>query len=58
MEKIVSGYQVIYGGQLDEDVILRKCTNAISYVEKADKGIDGGINSGIPAWGFFFETKE
>ncbi|CBI21316.3 unnamed protein product, partial [Vitis vinifera] len=45
LEKIVSGYQVIYGGQLDEDVILRKCTNAISYVEKADKGIDGGINS-------------
>ncbi|KAJ9683204.1 hypothetical protein PVL29_018976 [Vitis rotundifolia] len=45
LEKIVSGYQVIYGGQLDEDVILRKCTNAISYVEKADKEIDGDINS-------------
>ena len=54
MEKIVSGYQVIYGGQLDEDVILRKCTNAISYVEKADKGIDGGINSGISCMGFLF----
>lgn len=45
LEKIVSGYQVIYGGQLDEDVILRKCTNAISYVEKADKEIDGDISS-------------
>ncbi|KAL6960395.1 hypothetical protein U1Q18_038160 [Sarracenia purpurea var. burkii] len=44
LDQIVSGYQVVYGGQLDEEVILSKCTNAISCVEKVDKEIEGDIN--------------
>lgn len=46
-DKIVSGYQVIYGGQLDEDAVLSKCRNAITCVEKVDKEIGGDISSGI-----------
>lgn len=47
MDKIVSSYQVVYGGQLDEDTIFSKCRNAISCVEKVDKEIGGDIRSGI-----------
>lgn len=47
LEKIVSGYQVIYGGQTDEDAVLSKCRNAISCLEKADKEIGHDSNSGI-----------
>lgn len=39
LEKLVSDYQVLYGGELDEDAILNKCRNAISSVEKIDKEI-------------------
>ncbi|KAG6661534.1 hypothetical protein CIPAW_03G180500 [Carya illinoinensis] len=28
LEKIVSDYHILYGGQLDEEVVLSKCTNA------------------------------
>ncbi|PON70899.1 RNA polymerase II-binding domain containing protein [Trema orientale] len=45
LDKIVSGYQVLYG-QMDEDVILSKCRNAINFVEKVDKEIGSDINSG------------
>ncbi len=48
LEKIVSDYHVIYGGQLDEDVIMSKCRSAISSLQKADKEISSDINSGIP----------
>jgi regulator of Ty1 transposition protein 103 len=44
-DKIVSCYQVVYGGQLDEDSILGRCRNAISCIEKVDKEI-GGVVSG------------
>ena len=47
MDKIVSGYQVVYGGQLDDDVIWGKCRNAISCIEKVDKEIGGDVNSGM-----------
>uniref|UniRef100_A0A2N9HNF7 CID domain-containing protein n=1 Tax=Fagus sylvatica TaxID=28930 RepID=A0A2N9HNF7_FAGSY len=46
LEKIVSDYHVIYGGQLDEDVIMSKCRSAISSLQKADKEISSDINSG------------
>ncbi|CAL5368619.1 unnamed protein product [Camellia sinensis] len=46
LDKIVSGYQVVYGGQLDEDAMLSKCRNAISCVEKVDKEIGGDFNLG------------
>ncbi|KAE8661655.1 putative Exocyst subunit exo70 family protein C2 [Hibiscus syriacus] len=46
VDKIVSGYQVIYGGQMDEDVIFSKCWNAISCIEKVDKEICTDVNTG------------
>ncbi|CAI8612124.1 unnamed protein product [Vicia faba] len=42
LDKIVSGYHHIYAGQTDEDVVLSKCRNAISFLEKADKEIVHG----------------
>ncbi|GFY85129.1 ENTH/VHS family protein [Actinidia rufa] len=45
LDKIVSGYQAVYSGQLDDDVILGKCRNAISCIEKVDKDIGGDVNS-------------
>ncbi|KAI4348346.1 hypothetical protein L6164_009081 [Bauhinia variegata] len=46
LEKIVSSYNIVYGGQTDEDVILSKCRDAISCVEKIDKEIGHDSNSG------------
>lgn len=45
LDKIVSGYQTVYGSQLDEDAILSKCRNAVSCVQKVDKEIGGDIES-------------
>ena len=47
MDKIVSGYQVVYGSQMDEDVIFSKCRNAINCIEKVDKEISTDVNSGM-----------
>uniref|UniRef100_A0A2P2JMY2 UPF0400 protein C337.03 isoform X3 n=2 Tax=Rhizophora mucronata TaxID=61149 RepID=A0A2P2JMY2_RHIMU len=47
LDKIVSGFQVIYGGQIDEDIVLSKCRNAIDCFEKVDKEIGGDINSAL-----------
>lgn len=46
VDKIVSGYQVVYGGQVDEDVILHKCRDAISSMEKVEKEIGSDVHSG------------
>ncbi|XP_071707402.1 uncharacterized protein [Rutidosis leptorrhynchoides] len=46
LDKIVSGYQNIYGGQVNEDALISKCRNAISCVEKVDKEIGGDIKTG------------
>ncbi|XP_010679979.2 uncharacterized protein LOC104895228 [Beta vulgaris subsp. vulgaris] len=46
LDKIVSDYETIYGGQLDEDALLSRCTNTVSCLEKLMKDIGGGINSG------------
>ncbi|XVF59988.1 hypothetical protein PTKIN_Ptkin08bG0006500 [Pterospermum kingtungense] len=46
VDKIVSGYQVVYGSQMDEDVIFSKCRNAIGCVEKVDKEISTDVNPG------------
>ncbi|KAE8677939.1 Detected protein of confused Function [Hibiscus syriacus] len=46
VEKIASGYNALYGSQMDEDVILSKCRNAISCIEKVDKEISTDVNSG------------
>ncbi|GLT81649.1 hypothetical protein SLE2022_000860 [Rubroshorea leprosula] len=46
VDKIFSGYQVVYGGQVDEDIVLSKCRNAISCLEKVNKEIGSDVNSG------------
>lgn len=46
LDKIVSGYQVVYGSEVDEDVVLSKCRNSISYLEKLDKEIGADVSSG------------
>ncbi|KAJ6754515.1 hypothetical protein OIU79_027181 [Salix purpurea] len=46
IEKIVSGYHVVYGGKMDEDAVFSNCRNAISFLEKIDKEISGDFNSG------------
>lgn len=46
MDKIFAGYQVVYGGQVDEDAVLNKCRNAIICIEKVNKEIGSDVNSG------------
>ncbi|XP_021713623.1 UPF0400 protein C337.03-like isoform X1 [Chenopodium quinoa] len=46
LDKIVSDFETIYGGQLDEDALLSRCTNTISCLEKLIKDIGSGIKSG------------
>jgi hypothetical protein len=43
LDKIASGYHHIDGGQTDEDVVLSKCRNAISSLEKADNDSNSGM---------------
>ncbi|KAL3813917.1 hypothetical protein ACJIZ3_015185 [Penstemon smallii] len=48
LDKLVSGYQAVYGSQLDEGAIYDKCRHAISFIEKVDKDIEGGqVNGSI-----------
>ena len=49
LDKIVSGYQVVFGSEVDEDVVLSRCSNSISYLEKLDKQIGADVNSGTLA---------
>ncbi|XP_065868160.1 uncharacterized protein [Euphorbia lathyris] len=46
LDKIISGYQVVHSGQVDEDVIINKCRSAITCFEKTEKEVDSNINSG------------
>ncbi|KZV42059.1 ENTH/VHS family protein isoform 1 [Dorcoceras hygrometricum] len=46
LDKLVSGYQAVYNSQQDEDAILYKCRNAVSFVEKVDKNIERDNRSG------------
>ncbi|XP_073126452.1 uncharacterized protein [Henckelia pumila] len=46
LDKLVSGYQAVYNGQQEEDGILYKCRNAISFLEKVDKDIEGDYRLG------------
>lgn len=46
VDKIVSDYEAIYGGQSDEDVLLSKCSNAISGLEKVVKDVGSRVNAG------------
>ncbi|PIN20758.1 Regulator of nuclear mRNA [Handroanthus impetiginosus] len=44
LDKLMSGYQAVYGSQLDEEAIFDKCRNAVNFVEKVDKDIEGHID--------------
>ncbi|CAA0824614.1 ENTH/VHS family protein [Striga hermonthica] len=46
LDKLISGYQAIYRSQLDEEAIFNKCRNAISYIEKVGKDIEGEYGLG------------
>lgn len=46
VDKIVSGFQVVHGGQVDEEAIMNKCRNSISFFENVEKEIGGNTNSG------------
>lgn len=58
VDKIVSGYQIVYGSQMDEDVIFSKCRNAISCVEKVDKEISTDANSGMTCTAHLVGSQE
>ncbi|MFS8011580.1 putative CID domain-containing protein [Helianthus anomalus] len=45
LDKIVSGYQTINAGQVNEDAVINKCRNASSSVEKVVKEIGSDIKS-------------
>ncbi|XP_044503314.1 regulation of nuclear pre-mRNA domain-containing protein 1B [Mangifera indica] len=46
VDKIISGYQAVNGSQIDEDVVLNKCRNAMSSIGKVEREIGGDIHSG------------
>lgn len=46
LDKIVSDYETIYGGQVDEDSLLSRCRNTNNCLEKVIKDIGGVVNSG------------
>ncbi|KAL6508161.1 hypothetical protein OROHE_021703 [Orobanche hederae] len=46
LDRLVSGYQAVYGSQHNEDAIFDKCRNAISFIEKVDKDIEGDYGLG------------
>ncbi|KAJ4960506.1 hypothetical protein NE237_020416 [Protea cynaroides] len=48
LEKVVSSYEVVYDGCMDEEILLSRCRTAVSCVEKADKEIGGNYNSVQP----------
>ncbi|ERN06259.1 hypothetical protein AMTR_s00016p00205550 [Amborella trichopoda] len=43
LEKIVSGYEGVYDGHVEEESVLTRCRNAISCVEKAEKDVGGHL---------------
>lgn len=46
LDRIVSSYQIVCGGQVNEDSVMTKCRNAISSIEKVDQEIGGDLRSG------------
>ncbi|KAK1306489.1 hypothetical protein QJS10_CPA10g01657 [Acorus calamus] len=46
LEKIVSSYEIVYDGPVDEDAVLSKCRDEITGIEKMEKEIGSGNNSG------------
>lgn len=46
LEKIVSAYQAVQDGHLEEDAVLSKCKAAASCVEKLEKDLQDGLKLG------------
>ncbi|KAK9669874.1 hypothetical protein RND81_13G160400 [Saponaria officinalis] len=45
-DKIVSDYEMLCGGELDEDALLSRCTTTTSTLEKIVTDFGSGVNSG------------
>ncbi|MQM04815.1 hypothetical protein Taro_037615 [Colocasia esculenta] len=46
LEKLVSNYECVYEGPVDEETLLGKCQNAVGSVEKVEKEIGGNFMLG------------
>uniref|UniRef100_A0A1D1YFK0 Regulation of nuclear pre-mRNA domain-containing protein 1B n=1 Tax=Anthurium amnicola TaxID=1678845 RepID=A0A1D1YFK0_9ARAE len=46
LEKLISNYECVYDGPVDEDTLLGKCQTAIGSVEKVEKEIGGNFMLG------------
>ncbi|KAF8400018.1 hypothetical protein HHK36_015891 [Tetracentron sinense] len=58
LEKIISSYEVAYGGPVDEEALLSKCRNALSYIEKVEKEIGGDYSLGKLSGSGFVEELQ
>lgn len=47
LDNIVTGYQIVYGGPMDDEAILSKCLDVLDFFDKVEKEISGDNNSGI-----------
>ncbi|XP_010249122.1 PREDICTED: regulation of nuclear pre-mRNA domain-containing protein 2-like isoform X2 [Nelumbo nucifera] len=58
LEKIISSYEVVYDGSVDEEALFSKCRTAISSVEKAEKEFGSNYCSGqLDGSGFIEEFQ-
>lgn len=46
LDKLISNYERVYEGPVDELVLLDRCQNAITSIEKVEKEIDGNLMLG------------
>ncbi|PIA50978.1 hypothetical protein AQUCO_01100059v1 [Aquilegia coerulea] len=46
LEKIISSYEVVYDGPVDENLLLSKCRSAIDGIDKVEKEIGSDYSSG------------
>ncbi|ESQ32784.1 hypothetical protein EUTSA_v10004010mg [Eutrema salsugineum] len=46
LERVVSAVEALHGAQIDEDVIVGKCTNAAGYLEKTAQEVERDLSSG------------
>ncbi|XP_047977038.1 regulation of nuclear pre-mRNA domain-containing protein 2-like isoform X1 [Salvia hispanica] len=58
LEKLVSGFEAVSSSRVDEDAIFTKCRNAITFVEKVEKDVEGDSQLGHVKGGIGDELKE
>ncbi|KAF8108159.1 hypothetical protein N665_0114s0049 [Sinapis alba] len=46
LERVVSAVEAFHGVQIDEDIIVGKCTNAAGYLERATQEVEKDLSSG------------